>query len=70
MWSCLVCKNANDMWDLRVENKGMTIPSGFENKFGSNVCKLNKFLYGLKKSPRVWFEKSSQSMKKQGYIQG
>jgi hypothetical protein len=48
----------------------MDIPPGFENKFGSNVCKLNKSLYGLKKSPRAWFEKFTQSMKKQGYIQG
>ena len=48
----------------------MVIPLGFENKFGSNVCKLNKSLYGLKQSPRAWFEKFTQSMKKQGYIQG
>jgi len=48
----------------------MDIPPGFENKFGSNVCKLNKSLYGLKQSPRAWFEKFTQSMKKQGYIEG
>ncbi|CAJ2645380.1 unnamed protein product [Trifolium pratense] len=46
------------------------IPPGFEDKFGSNVCKLNKSLYGLKQSPRAWFEKFTYSMKKQGYIQG
>ncbi|GAU31183.1 hypothetical protein TSUD_316080 [Trifolium subterraneum] len=48
----------------------MDIPPGFEDRFGSNVCKLNKSLYGLKQSPRAWFEKFTQSMKKQGYIQG
>ncbi|PNX73271.1 pentatricopeptide repeat-containing protein mitochondrial-like [Trifolium pratense] len=48
----------------------MDVSPGFEDKFGSNVCKLNKSLYGLKQSPRAWFEKFTQSMKKQGYIQG
>ncbi|MCI43341.1 copia-type polyprotein, partial [Trifolium medium] len=48
----------------------MDIRPGFEDKFGSNVCKLNKSLYGFKQSPRAWFEKFTQSMKKQGYIQG
>ncbi|PNX93302.1 pentatricopeptide repeat-containing protein mitochondrial-like [Trifolium pratense] len=48
----------------------MDMPPGFEDKFGSNVCKQNKSLYGLKKSPRTWFEKFTQSMTKQGYIQG
>jgi len=53
-----------------LEEVYMDIPPSFENKFGSNVCTLNKCLYGLKQSPRAWFEKFTQSMKKQGYIQG
>ncbi|WJX66879.1 hypothetical protein P8452_51386 [Trifolium repens] len=61
-------KNAFLNGDL--EEVYMDIPPGFEDKFGSNVCKLNKSLYGLKQSPRAWFEKFTQSMKKQGYIQG
>ena len=47
----------------------MDSPPGFEEKFGSKVCKLKKSLYGLKQSPRAWFEKFTQSVKKQGYLQ-
>ncbi|CAJ2657582.1 unnamed protein product [Trifolium pratense] len=62
-------KNAFLNGDLE-EEVYMDIPPGFEDRFGSNVCKLNKSLYGLKRSPRAWFEKFTQSMKKQGYVQG
>ncbi|CAL9023566.1 unnamed protein product [Prunus brigantina] len=31
------------------------------------VCKLRKFLYGLKQSPRAWFGRFAASMKKFGY---
>ncbi|CAJ2635918.1 unnamed protein product [Trifolium pratense] len=62
-------KNAFLNGDLE-EEVYMDIPPGFEDKFGSNVCKLNKSLYELKQSPRAWFEKFTYSMKKQGYIQG
>ncbi|CAL2278326.1 unnamed protein product [Prunus armeniaca] len=33
------------------------------------VCKLRKFLYGLKQSPRAWFGRFTASMKKFGYVQ-
>jgi hypothetical protein len=48
----------------------MDCPPGFEETFGSRVCKLKKSLYGLKQSPRAWFEKFTQSVKKQEYTQG
>ncbi|CAJ2662733.1 unnamed protein product [Trifolium pratense] len=62
-------KNAFLNGDLE-EEVYKDIPPGFEDMFGSNVCKLNRSLYGLKQSPRAWFEKFTQSMKKQGYVQG
>ena len=47
----------------------MDAPPGFENEFGSKVCKLKKSLYRLKQSPRAWFEKFTSSVKRQGYSQ-
>ena len=49
----------------------MEIPLGFENKNNADkVCKLRKSLYGLKQSPRVWFDKFTKAIKKYGYSQG
>ena len=48
----------------------MDSPLGFDGNYGSKVCKLRKSLYNLKQSPRVWFDKFTQSVKKQGYTQG
>ena len=61
-------KNAFLNGDLE-EEVYMDPPPGFEQKFGSRVCRLRKSLYGLKQSPRAWFEKFTQSVKKQGYSQ-
>ena len=47
----------------------MDAPLGFHEKFGTKVCKLKKSLYGLKQSPRAWFEKFTQFVKSQGYSQ-
>jgi len=48
----------------------MDSPLGFEEKFMPKVCKLEKSPYGLKQSPRPWFEKFTQSVKRQGDSQG
>ena len=45
-------------------------PPGFEAQFGQQVCKLQKSLYGLKQSPRAWFDRFTTFVKSQGYSQG
>ena len=49
----------------------MEIPPRFkeENNPGS-ICKLRKSLYGLKQSPRAWFERFTRVLIKHGYQQG
>ena len=49
----------------------MHIPPGFEtNQTYGKVLRLHRSLYGLKQSPRAWFDRFRQSMLKQGYYQG
>ena len=49
----------------------MSLPPDFEeDKKGKMVCKLKKFLYGLKQSPCAWFESFSKVIKSHGYSQG
>ena len=48
----------------------MDLPPELNKKFGSKICKLKKSLYGLKQSPRAWFERFTKFVKNQGYIQG
>lgn len=48
----------------------MRIPPGFEERYGKeNVCHLKKSLYGLKQSPRAWFERFNRVVKQYGYKQ-
>ncbi|XP_057749111.1 retrovirus-related Pol polyprotein from transposon RE1 isoform X1 [Arachis stenosperma] len=48
----------------------MKLPPGFEAELGRNkVCKLKKSLYGLKQSPRAWFERLGMVVKGLGYTQ-
>lgn len=61
-------KNAFLNGDLE-EEMYMDAPPGFDGEFGSKVCRLMKSLYGLKQSPRAWFEKFTDSVKRQGYTQ-
>ncbi|RVW34837.1 Retrovirus-related Pol polyprotein from transposon RE1 [Vitis vinifera] len=49
----------------------MEIPPGFEESMAKNqVCKLQKSLYGLKQSPRAWFDRFTKTVLKLGYKQG
>jgi hypothetical protein len=49
----------------------MTLPPGFCKENEKNrVCKLNKSLYGLKQSPRAWFDRFAKVLRGQGYHQG
>jgi len=48
----------------------MTLPPGFEDKLGrGKVCRLKKSLYGLKQSPRAWFERFGSVVKRHGFTQ-
>ena len=48
----------------------MDIPPSFEDtKTSGKVCRLKKSLYGLKQSPRAWFDRFTQAMIKYGFKQ-
>ena len=61
-------KNAFLNGDLE-EEVFMDPPPGFEDRFGTKVCRLKKALYGLKQSPRAWFDRFTKFVLKQGYSQ-
>ena len=46
----------------------MEQPGGFilHNK-GTHVCKLRKALYGLKKAPKVWYDRIDGFLKSPGF---
>jgi transposase InsO family protein len=48
-----------------IETVYMTQPPGFESK-GECVCHLKKSIYGLKQSPRAWFDKFSKAVVSHG----
>ena len=48
----------------------MSPPPGFKAQFDHHVCKLRKSLYGLKQSPRAWFDTFTTFIKSQGYTLG
>lgn len=48
----------------------MCLPPGFEKLFGQDkVCKLKRSLYGLKQSPRAWFQHFGKVVKSYDYHQ-
>lgn len=44
-------------------------PLDLEAVFRNKVCELKKSLYGLKQSPRAWFERFTKAVKRYGYTQ-
>jgi hypothetical protein len=62
-------KNAFLHGDLQ-EEVYMNIPPGFEPKESTEkVLRLRRSLYGLKQSPRTWFDRFRQAMLRRGYHQ-
>ncbi|KAH9650552.1 protein kinase domain-containing protein [Citrus sinensis] len=62
-------KNAFLNGDLK-EEVFISLPPGFEKSLGSDkVCRLRKSLYGLKQSPRAWFERFGKAVISYGFLQ-
>ena len=69
-WSLhqLDIKNAFLNGDLE-EEVYMEVPEGVKAP-NNTVCRLKKSLYGLKQSPRAWFDRFSRVLKKMTFVQG
>jgi Reverse transcriptase (RNA-dependent DNA polymerase) len=62
-------KNVFLYGDLK-EEVYMELPPRFDNEqVAGKVCRLKRSLYGLKQSPRAWFDKFSKIMIKEDYLQ-
>lgn len=49
--------------------QGFQTPTGFDEQGEKLVCRLIKYLYGLKQEPREWNVKLIESLIKIGFIQ-
>ena len=71
---------ARNVWSLQMDLKNaflsrelneevyIQLPLGFEENLGKDkVCKLLKSLYGLKQSPRAWFDRFSRAIRMASY---
>ncbi|KAM1862094.1 hypothetical protein ACFX14_002598 [Malus domestica] len=47
----------------------MDFPPGYNARAKTGLCRLRKSLYGLKQSPRAWFGRFTQIMRRIGYYQ-
>ena len=47
----------------------MTQPHGFAGSDKSVVCKLKKAIYGLKQTPRAWYERLTKTLLTFGFVQ-
>lgn len=63
-------KNAFLNGELEEEVYMMLLPGFSKKNEGTIVCKLKKSPYGLKQSPRAWFDRFANVLKRQGYQQG
>ena len=62
-------KNPFLNYDLE-EEVYMKLPPGFDvARTDGKVCKLKKSFYGLKQSPRAWFNRFTKTIKQMGYKQ-
>ena len=60
-------KNAFLDGDLE-EEVYMELPPGFDSeRKNGKVCRLKKSLYGLKQSPRAWFDRFTKANQQHGY---
>jgi hypothetical protein len=63
------CKNAFLHGDLKDEVY-MEVPPGYSKpEMVGKVCRLKKSLYGLKQSPRAWFDRFRRALCAMGYKQ-
>ena len=66
----IICKKNAFLNGKLEEEVFICLPLGFEGIYGQDrVCKLKKSLYGLKQSPRAWFDRFGKTVKGQGYCQ-